>query len=206
MRLQHPFEIVTPTLDGDVLHVLAGADEWLATHTIAALIPDRSQEGIRKTLKRLVTVGIVDELSAGRAFLFRLNRDHLAAEPLMQLAALKQMFFTRLSTAMNSWHYKPIFAAVFGSAARNQMSTHSDVDLFLIQPDDAPQHVWESQVEQLMSQANRWVGSDVRPLLYTESEITRLGESEPVFHFIEQEGVPVCGERSSFTNLMKGSS
>jgi predicted nucleotidyltransferase len=204
VRLQHPFEVVTPTLDGDVLNVLAGADEWFATQTITSMVPQRSQEGIRKTLKRLVSVGIVEELSAGRAFLFRLNREHLAAEPILQLASLKQLFFSRLTSVMTNWEYPPLFAAIFGSAARNQMTAESDVDLFLIQPTDAPTSTWDTQVEALITQASKWIGSDVRPLLYTESEVARLGQSEPVFEFIAQEGVPVFGERTTFTTLMKG--
>jgi predicted nucleotidyltransferase len=205
VRLQHPFEVVTPTLDGDVLNVLAGADGWFATQTITSLIPQRSQEGVRKTLKRLVSVGIVEELSAGRAFLFRLNREHLAAEPILQLASLKQLFSSRLTSVMTNWEYPPLFAAIFGSAARNQMTAESDVDLFLIQPADAPTSTWDTQVEALITQASKWIGSDVRPLLYTESDVARLGQSEPVFEFIAQEGVPVFGERMTFTNLMKGS-
>lgn len=203
MRLQHPFEVVTPSLDGDVLSVLAGADDWFAVNTINAMNPERSDEGIRKTLKRLVSVGIVEELSAGRAHLYRLNRDHLGAEPIVQLATLKQQFYSRLRKDMSDWDISPVFASIFGSAARGQMSQESDVDLFLIQPDGSPSEQWDSQVHALTSQASRWIGAEVRPLLYTETEIRRLGSTEHVFEFIAKEGIPVFGERQTFLSLMK---
>lgn len=203
MRLQHPFEVVTPSLDGDVLSVLAGADDWFAVTTINAMNPERSDEGIRKTLKRLVSVGIVEELSAGRAHLYRLNPDHLAAEPIVQLATLKQQFYSRLRKDMSDWDISPVFASIFGSAARDQMSQESDVDLFVIQPDGSPSGQWDSQVHTLTSQASRWIGAEVRPLLFTETEIRRLGRTEPVFEFIAKEGIPVFGERQTFLNLMK---
>lgn len=203
MRLQHPFEIVTPTLDGDVLSVLAGGIDWFSVNTICELTPGRSDEGIRKTLKRLVSVGIAEELSAGRAFLYRLNRDHLGAELIVQMASLKQVFFTRLHAEMSDWAISPIFASVFGSAARDEMSRESDVDLFVIQPDETSAALWDTQVHDLAAKATRWIGAEVRPLLYTESEIRRLGRAEPVFEFIAVEGIPVFGERQSFVNLMK---
>ncbi len=203
MRLQHPFEVVTPSLDGDVLSVLAGADDWFAVTTINAMNPERSDEGIRKTLKRLVSVGIVEELSAGRAHLYRLNRDHLGAEPIVQLATLKQQFYSRLRKDMSDWDISPVFASIFGSAARDQMSQESDVDLFVIQPDGSPSGEWDSQVHDLTSQASRWIGAEVHPLLFTETEIRRLGRTEPVFEFIANEGIPVFGERQTFLNLMK---
>ncbi|WP_280804427.1 nucleotidyltransferase domain-containing protein [Aurantimicrobium minutum] len=183
--------------------MLAGAQEWFAVHTINALIPGRSDEGIRKTLKRLISVGIVEELSVSRAHLYRLNREHLGAELIVQLASLKHVFFARLHNEMSQWDIPPIFACIFGSAARDQMSTGSDVDLFVIQPDKTSSTQWDAQVLELTAHATLWIGSEVRPLLYTESEIRRLGSAEPVFEFIAKEGIHVCGERQSFLNLMK---
>lgn len=203
MRLQHPFEIITPTLDGEVLSVLAGAQEWFAVHTINELIPGRSDEGIRKTLKRLISVGIVEQLAGSRARLYRLNREHLGAEPILQIASLKQVFYARLHAEISEWPIPPIFASIFGSAAREQMSSESDVDLFVIQPDEAPLSLWDTQVDDLTARASLWIGSEVRPLLYTENDIRRLGVAEPVFDFIANEGVPVFGERQSFLTLMK---
>lgn len=203
MRLQYPFEIITPTVDGDVLGVLAGADGWFESNSIHELIPTRSDEGIRKTLKRLVAVGIVEELTVGRSKAFRLNRNHLGAEPILQLANLKSRFYLRLAEAMRAWQYPPVYAALFGSAARNSMTTQSDVDLFLLQPDSVELSLWEQQVNELVSLATGWIGTEVRPLLYTESEIRQLGSSETVLEFIATEGISIFGDRNQFLAAMR---
>ena len=203
MRLQHPFEIITPTLDGEILSVLAGADDWFSVNTIHELLSHRSDEGIRKTLKRLVSVGIADELGAGRAFLYRLNRDHLGAEAIIVIARLKQLFYTKLTEMFLAWEIQPRYVALFGSAARAQMNLESDVDILFVQPDDAIEHVWDEQINQLVLTASRWIGNEIRPLLYTESDVRTLGTSEPVFEFISTEGIPLLGDHQTFQRLMK---
>ena len=203
MRLQHPFEIITPTLDGEILSVLAGADDWFSVNTIHELLSHRSDEGIRKTLKRLVSVGIADELGAGRAFLYRLNRDHLGAEAIIVIARLKQLFYTKLTEMFLAWEIQPRYVALFGSAARAQMNLESDVDILLVQPDDAIEHVWDEQINQLVLTASRWIGNEIRPLLYTESDVRTLGTSEPVFEFISTEGIPLLGDHHNFQRLMR---
>ena len=203
MRLQHPFEIITPTLDGEILSVLAGADDWFSVNTIHELLSHRSDEGIRKTLKRLVSVGIADELGAGRAFLYRLNRDHLGAEAIIVIARLKQLFYTKLTEMFLAWEIQPRYVALFGSAARAQMNLESDVDILFVQPDDAIEHVWDEQINQLVLTASRWIGNEIRPLLYTESDVRTLGTSEPVFEFISTEGIPLLGDHQTFLRLMK---
>ena len=79
MELSRPLATVTPTLDGDVLRVLARADADFTGGDIHRLLDGPSIRGIAKTLNRLTEQGIVNRRLAGRAFLYRLNRDHLAA-------------------------------------------------------------------------------------------------------------------------------
>lgn len=205
MRLQHPFEIITPTLDGDVLMVLAGGEDWFGVSTINDLIPQRSDEGIRKTLKRLVSVGIAEELTAGRSHLYRLNREHLGAELIIHLASLKHTFLSQIHAVISSWEIKPIFVALFGSAARGEMETGSDIDLFVIQPNGTSDSLWERHVTGLAEQATKWIGSDVRPLVYTESEISQSAGTQTVLDDIADEGIPVFGTQQSLRELLKPS-
>ena len=58
MRLAQPFETVTPTVDGEVLLVLAAADRWFPLSRVHTLVGERSRSGVRKTLLRLVEQGI----------------------------------------------------------------------------------------------------------------------------------------------------
>ncbi len=76
MDAQHPLAVVTPTLDGDVLGVLALADEAFTTGQLHRTLARFSEDGIRKALARLRKQGIVVSEPAGKAYLYRFNRDH----------------------------------------------------------------------------------------------------------------------------------
>ncbi|MEX1163819.1 MAG: hypothetical protein WEB03_09580, partial [Nitriliruptor sp.] len=73
MELQRPLAVVTPTLDGDVLCVLAGADATFTGRQVARLLPSHSQKGINNVLRRLTEQGIVTMAVAGPAHLYSLN-------------------------------------------------------------------------------------------------------------------------------------
>ena len=57
MQLNKPFATVTPTLDGDVLAVLASADVTFTVSQIQRILTTVSGEGIRKVLTRLTAQG-----------------------------------------------------------------------------------------------------------------------------------------------------
>src|SRR5665647_3393448 len=82
MQAQHPLAVVTPTLDGDVLTILALVEAPFTTGQLNRLLPDRSHDGIRKVMQRLVAQGVVDAERVGYASNYRLNREHLSAKPL----------------------------------------------------------------------------------------------------------------------------
>ena len=205
MRLQSPFGVVTATLDGDVLSVLAGAEDWFTVQRIQRIVRDRSAEGIRKTLHRLVREGIVDEQQAGRASLYRLNRDHLAAGPIIEIANLRGTFIDKLRSEMQSWPLPPTFAALFGSAATGTMTERSDIDLFLLLPSNAEEMAEEqgsALLDDLVNRSSRWTGSDVRPLTFTQAEAEGAAGDEPVLQFIADEGIPIVGDKSTFRRIV----
>lgn len=192
--LQHPFGVITPTVDGDVLAVLAGADAAFTTGDVARLVPARSIEGIRRALTRLVAHGLVDAELVGRTARYRLNREHLAADAVVAVARQRSTLLTRLGERLATWRPRPVHAALFGSAARGDMHLGSDVDLFLVRPDDSPGDRWEEQVDALIRDVTRWTGNDTRVLAMTESEV-RAGavSGDPVLLSIRDEGLPLAG-------------
>ncbi len=149
MELNRPFATVTPTLDGDVLAVLATHDATYTTGQIHRVLNRFSEEGIRKVLSRLVRQGVVLSERVGQTYAYRLNTAHLAAEPIMALAKLFNKFVARLEEQLSGWDHRPAYAAVFGSAGNGTMTADSDVDLFLVRENDTPATEWEIQVNEL---------------------------------------------------------
>src|SRR5512142_2569560 len=95
VELSHTLRVVTSALDGDVLGVLARADAAFTGREIARLV-GASKEGTRHVLARLVEQGIVRREPAGAAQMYRLNRDHLAAPAIIELAGLREELLQRL--------------------------------------------------------------------------------------------------------------
>ena len=79
MELNRPLATVTPTLDGDVLAVLAQHEVSFTTGQLRRVLSRYSQEGIRKVLIRLTRQGVVSAERVGNSYSYRLNAEHLAA-------------------------------------------------------------------------------------------------------------------------------
>src|SRR6266516_2594502 len=119
VNLQRPFQVVAPTLDGDVLTLLARADRPLTGRAVARE-SGASHGGVQRALAHLVAEGIVTRERAGRAFLYRLNRDHLAARWIEGLASLRLELIERLRETVTAWQVPADAVVLFGSAARNE--------------------------------------------------------------------------------------
>jgi predicted nucleotidyltransferase len=202
MELNRPLATITPTLDGDVLAVLAQHEATFTTGQLHRVLNRYSVEGIRKVLLRLTRQGVVHSQRVGNAYSYRLNRQHLAAEPIIQLARLPRTLLQRLEDRLNSWAFPPTYAAVFGSAARGTMTEDSDLDLLLVRADDTPLHIWDEQVADLAADVSRWTGNDTRPLEYTVSELT-TARDEFVLRDVLEDGLTVAGRRAWLSRQLR---
>jgi hypothetical protein len=196
MNLARPLSVVTPTLDGDVLAVLAGAEQAFSARQVHRLVGHASEQGVRKTLGRLERQGIVIADSAGAGRLYRLNRAHVAAPHIAALAGLREGLVAGLRTLVGAWIPAPAYAAVFGSFARRQGGPESDLDLFVVRPqeidEDDPQ--WRSQVDELTAAASAWTGNDARVVEYGAHEVrARVALGDDVLDAIRREGIELAG-------------
>ncbi|MEU7786111.1 nucleotidyltransferase domain-containing protein [Amycolatopsis sp. NPDC049159] len=196
MDFERPLETVTPTLDGDVLAVLAGVESAFTTGRLHRLLGRYSEEGIRKVLQRLVRQGVVNADRVGNAFAYELNREHLAAEHVIGLANLRGQLLQRLESALELWKIQPKYGAVFGSVARGSMTAESDIDLVLVRLDGADEDRWALQVDGLAADVSRWTGNDARILEFTVAEVVSRGRDEPVLNDILREGLTVAGRHA----------
>jgi predicted nucleotidyltransferase len=134
MDLSDPTRAVTPTLDGTVLAVLAAAGKPLTVGQVAQQAARGSEIGIRRCLGRLIEQGIVSSTLMGRNQVHELNRDHIAASVADTLAGLRNELWRRFRDELTSWRPKPLYACVFGSAARGDGDAASDIDILLVHP------------------------------------------------------------------------
>jgi hypothetical protein len=181
MDVARPYTAVSSTLDGEVLRVLAGTTRGLTGREVARLTGRSSHSGVLDVLNRLTEHGLVDRVELNRAFLFALNREHVAAPVVDALAGLRAELFDRIRLALDTWHIAPIHVSLFGSAARGDGDTHSDIDLFVVRPmsvsEEDPR--WREQLDGLTASIVRWTGNRAAILEVSETELTRLAMDEP---------------------------
>jgi len=196
MLLDRPMLTVTPTVDGDVLSVLARADAAFTAPKVQRLLERHSVPGVRKVLNRLVEQGIVNADQAGRTLTYRLNRDHLAAAPIIELAHLDDALIERIRTAVTTWDRAPLLVMLFGSASTGQMRVDSDIDVFVVgnEPNDASD-LWRAQISELELDITKWTGNDARVLAYTVDELQHT--NDVVVDDIARDGILIAGDRTS---------
>lgn len=192
MDFARPLQVVSPTLDGDVLTVLAGAKEAFSGRRIHRLVGHGSEPGIRRAAERLVDQGIVLRQQAGRANLYRLNREHVSAEAIELLAETRSQLIVWLREEIASWQVAPSCAALFGSAARGQAGPDSDLDLLVVRSTGVSEDstAWTEQLATLERSATAWTGNDARIVELAEGE---LGQAKPLLDRVLEDGVELFG-------------
>ncbi|HEX6454981.1 MAG TPA: nucleotidyltransferase domain-containing protein [Solirubrobacterales bacterium] len=195
MNFSKPFESMIPVVDSAVLTVLAESTKSRTGREVARAA-DRSQDATQRVLDRLVEHGVVLREEAGRARVYRLNWDHVAAEPIVELASLRSRFFQRLQEEIAPWEPRPFHVSVFGSVARGEGDVDSDVDIFLVRPsaveeDDA---AWRGDVDALADQVYRWTGNHAGIAEVGQDELDRLRREQPaILRSLRADAVDIVG-------------
>jgi predicted nucleotidyltransferase len=195
MDVSRPHAAIASGIDTDVLVVLAGTTRPLTGRRVAELV-GRSQGGVLKALDRFVEHGLVLRTPAGRALMHELNRDHLAAPAVEVLAGMRTELLRRLRDAFGDWHVAPVHASIFGSAARGDGDTTSDIDIFVVRPAHVEEETpgWRSQVERLVENVRSWTGNHVVVIEQDEAEARRLRRAKPpVLEELRRDGIDLAG-------------
>jgi len=190
-----PYTAICPTLDSDVLAALAGTRRPMTGREVARLV-GRSPRGVLEVLSRLAEHGLVDREEAGRALLFTLNREHVAAPAVDALAGMRTELLRRIRDAVASWDIQPLNASLFGSTARGEGDTHSDIDLFVVRPDEVSDEDarWRSQVDELAIKIQRWTGNHASIAEVAEREIGNPRWNErPIANELRSDAIALGG-------------
>lgn len=196
MDLARPHTAVAPTLDGEILVVLAGTTRPLTGRQIARLARAGSQAGLNRSLQRLVRHGLVLAQEAGSALLYQLNRSHLAAGAVEVLASMRAELRSRLKAAIGGWKVKPVHASLYGSAARGDGDLASDIDLFVVRPRAVPEEeaAWRDQLHRLQRDVTLWTGNRASVAELPEPALRRWRTSRPaIAASLERDGWVLFG-------------
>jgi predicted nucleotidyltransferase len=183
-----PYADVVPGVRGSVLATLA---QLAVPVTVRALArhAEVSPQGALQVVNDLAVAGIVTVTSAGRSLMVSLNRDHLAAEPILGLVGLRARLVERLTGELAGWS-NLAGGWLFGSAARGDGDSTSDIDVLLV-ADHGPDDEWESSCARLASQVRAWTGNPTQLVEHTRRSFAALVRRNPLIAALRSEGVPL---------------
>ena len=161
MDLAMPLAVVTPTLDAAVLHALAATTARASGAQVHRMAGTGSPDGVRRVLTRLAAQGIVLAEEHPNATFYLLNRDHVAADAIVTLTRLRTTIIDRITDALSHWSPEPVHASLFGSFARGEATTASDIDILVVigPAGTADQDASAAQIDQLSADVLRWTGN-----------------------------------------------
>jgi predicted nucleotidyltransferase len=168
----------SPALDvltgarGRLLAALAQFERPASILELATAADADSRHGGR-IVDALLAAGIVTETRAGQARLVELNREHLAYEPIVALVGARRRLVDRLRAELESVDLVA-GAWLFGSAARGDGDTGSDIDILLVSAGDLDDAEWDDVVWSLRTKVPRWTGNGLQLVEHSSASLARL--------------------------------
>lgn len=193
MNTGEPTDIVLPRATAAVFRVLVGADASFSIRQlarIAGVSAPRAVEIVNRASER----GLILVEQGGRSRMCRFNREHLAAGAVIELVTIRERMLRAIEDEIASWKIAPLHASLFGSAARGEGGTNSDLDLLLVRPTDEPEDDWEEQKYTSGVRLTAKIGNPVSWFDISMTELRRsMRASEPIIAQWKKDSICLSG-------------
>jgi hypothetical protein len=203
MDWNSPTAAFIPGLDGVVLWRLYQVEGLQSPKTVHERAGVGSLNGIRYALARLVAQGVVESKAVGNTVGYQLNRSHLAFPAIdAAFSALNPLgeLTTRLRALVNRFVPEEpgspdLTLAIYGSVARREARTDSDVDLVLTTPDDVlSDSTGDSLTDAIHVEVLAWTGNRAHVYRATPRALQRAVQAnDPIIHSWERDAITVYG-------------
>jgi predicted nucleotidyltransferase len=201
--VSNPLRSIAPTVDADVLAVLARTHAPLTGLRVQQLA-GRSYAQVRLVLHRLVEHGLVLSEQLGNTNSYVLNRDHVIADPLQSIVHAATTIEDELRGMVAGFALQPVAVVLFGSYARRDGDAASDIDILLVRADDvdAEDAAWVDQREALEDTLRGRSGNRVQYVELSASELDdAIARNEPLVESLRGDGVLVAGAAPGLAGL-----
>ncbi len=189
MDVSQPLSGVISGVRGEVLLALVRLQQPVTTRRLAEIAGVSSGQA-GAVVHDLDEIGLVTMRGAGRALLVTLNRQHVAADAVVELAGLRRKTFDRIRDHLATWD-DLVAAWVFGSTARGDGGRDSDIDLAIIVRDRENPSLTD-RIGGLAESVRVWTGNALQVIEHdTRSWEALKRELNPIVEEIRRDGVPV---------------
>ena len=184
MNFGEPFGGLIPGARGAVLYRLLRTGAALTGRQVHSQVRDTHSLGsVQQALRELEQLGLTTSEPVGRAHVHQINEQH---ETVGHLRALMSPLDI-LTTVVHDVSSGAQAVIVFGSVARGEGTSQSDVDLAVIAPDD-----WDGRVE-LADAVHDRLGNSCDVLHLGPDDFTDTRD-EPVVADILRDGIALLGK------------
>jgi len=194
MNLEDPSDVALAQVPARILTVLDQTHTSMSIRQIART-SGTSLARAQYWLNHWAERGVVDQQVAGRAVMCSLNRQHLMTESLVTLARANLAMRDRIADEVRAWGLVPVSVTAFGSFARGDGGTESDIDLLVIHVNDASSERWQDQLTEAAERLQRILGNPVQWVdFHRDRWLEMRATPEPLVAEVERDAVHIFGE------------
>lgn len=196
MDFVRPVQSLIPGAQGRVLDVLARTTAELNLGTIARLAGVSPAQASR-VLPRLVSLGVVERRDVPPASLYRLVRENLMAQAVVDLVAVRERMIDRLRVLAGAIRPAPASILLFGSLAHGEADADSDIDVLVVRRADVDEddERWNHTLGDWLVEARRASGNPVNHIELNAADVPpRMRSRKPLWRDIQRDGVLLLGD------------
>lgn len=161
---------------------------------ISRLTRNGSRTTVLRSLTRLAELGVLDVAEAGRALMYSLNREHLATPAIESLIAMRRRMLEALREAVACLNPPPVSVTLFGSAARGDGDSQSDIDLLIVRAAGGSDDLWDEQMTRLSRRIMGLTGNRASVHCIGPDDLVSLAQARgQVVEEIQRDSVPLFG-------------
>lgn len=142
-----------------------------------------SWTAVSTVLDELAEMGVINSSSAGRANIHSLNRESVYVTNLIDplFAAEERIPDEMLADLRRTFESQALAVAVFGSYARDEQVSQSDVDVAIVATDFKAKDLVEETVDTYQAHFLLRYGAPLSAIVYDAMEAAALSEAAPSF-------------------------
>jgi hypothetical protein len=201
-----PVQAVIPGAQGRILAVLAETSAELNLRSIARL-SGVSLAHTSRVMPVLVELGVVVRREAPPSALFRFVPDNIASRAITSLTHAHPAVLADMGSTAARLEPPPVSLVVFGSFARGEADSGSDIDLLVVRPRHLEEEdpAWRHGLDDWAGQVARLAGNRTELLEVGEAALPRLLQRrKPLWVDIQRDGILVFGSPLAALKELRG--